>query len=125
MTNVPTRRARRADHFYSEEGLKEFVKYLDATRGTPISSTRSSTSTRRRTAFRWKWPCSTTIRSRRTSTPYVNNINTIEGGTHLTGFRRALTRTLKKYAEDSGMLTKLKFDINGDDFREDLRPSYR
>ena len=51
---------------------------------------------------------------------YVNNINTIEGGTHLTGFRRALTRTLKKYAEDSGMLTKLKFDINGDDFREGL-----
>ena len=49
---------------------------------------------------------------------YVNNINTIEGGTHLTGFRRALTRTLKKYAEDSGMLAKLKFDINGDDFRE-------
>ena len=51
---------------------------------------------------------------------YVNNINTIEGGTHLTGFRRALTRTLKKYAEDSGMLSKLKFDINGDDFREGL-----
>ena len=51
---------------------------------------------------------------------YVNNINTIEGGTHLTGFRRALTRTLKKYAEDSGMLAKLKFDINGDDFREGL-----
>ena len=51
---------------------------------------------------------------------YVNNINTIEGGTHLTGFRRALTRTLKKYAEDSGMLSKLKFEINGDDFREGL-----
>ena len=51
---------------------------------------------------------------------YVNNINTIEGGTHLTGFRRALTRTLKKYADDSGMLAKLKFDINGDDFREGL-----
>jgi DNA gyrase subunit B len=51
---------------------------------------------------------------------YVNNINTIEGGTHLAGFRRGLTRTLKKYAEDSGMTTKLKFDINGDDFREGL-----
>ena len=51
---------------------------------------------------------------------YVNNINTIEGGTHLAGFRRGLTRTLKSYAEKSGMLTKLKFDINGDDFREGL-----
>jgi len=51
---------------------------------------------------------------------YVNNINTIEGGTHLTGFRRALTRTLKKYADESGMLSKLKFDISGDDFREGL-----
>ncbi|MFW5872468.1 MAG: toprim domain-containing protein, partial [bacterium] len=51
---------------------------------------------------------------------YVNNINTIEGGTHLAGFRRGLTRTLKKYAEESGMTSKLKFDINGDDFREGL-----
>jgi DNA gyrase subunit B len=51
---------------------------------------------------------------------YVNNINTIEGGTHLAGFRRGLTRTLKNYAEKSGMLAKLKFDINGDDFREGL-----
>ena len=51
---------------------------------------------------------------------YVNNINTHEGGTHLAGFRRALTRTLKKYADNSGMLSKLKFDISGDDFREGL-----
>ena len=51
---------------------------------------------------------------------YVNNINTIEGGTHLSGFRRGLTRTLKNYADKSGMLAKLKFDINGDDFREGL-----
>ena len=51
---------------------------------------------------------------------YVNNINTIEGGTHLTGFRRALTRTMKKYAEENGMLSKVKFDISGDDFREGL-----
>ena len=51
---------------------------------------------------------------------YVNNINTIEGGTHLAGFKRGLTRTLKKYAEDSGATSKLKFDINGDDFREGL-----
>ena len=51
---------------------------------------------------------------------YVNNINTIEGGTHLTGFRRGLTRTLKSYAENSGMFQKLKFEISGDDFREGL-----
>ena len=51
---------------------------------------------------------------------YVNNINTHEGGTHLTGFRRGLTNTLKKYADGSGMLDKLKFDISGDDFREGL-----
>ncbi len=51
---------------------------------------------------------------------YVNNINTHEGGTHLSGFRRGLTRTLKSYADKSGMLSKLKFDINGDDFREGL-----
>ena len=51
---------------------------------------------------------------------YVNNINTHEGGTHLAGFRRGLTRTLKKYADDSGMLSKLKFEITGDDFREGL-----
>ncbi len=51
---------------------------------------------------------------------YVNNINTIEGGTHLAGFRRALTRTLKKYAEDSKMLEKVKVEISGDDFREGL-----
>ncbi len=51
---------------------------------------------------------------------YVNNINTHEGGTHLSGFRRGLTHTLKKYADASGMLTKLKFDIAGDDFREGL-----
>jgi DNA gyrase subunit B len=51
---------------------------------------------------------------------YVNNINTIEGGTHLAGFRRGLTRTLKAYADKSGLLAKLKFDISGDDFREGL-----
>jgi len=49
---------------------------------------------------------------------YVNNINTIEGGTHLSGFRRGLTRTLKSYADKSGMLSKLKFDINGDDLEK-------
>ena len=109
----------REDHFYSEEGLKEFVKYLDATRGTPIIDQIIYLDTEKNgvpveVAMQYNDSFSENVHS------YVNNINTIEGGTHLTGFRRALTRTLKKYAEDSGMLSKLKFDINGDDFREGL-----
>ena len=109
----------REDHFYSEEGLKEFVKYLDATRGMPIIESIIYLDTEKNgvpveVAMQYNDSYSENVHS------YVNNINTIEGGTHLTGFRRALTRTLKKYAEDSGMLSKVKFDINGDDFREGL-----
>ena len=105
--------------FYSEEGLKEFVKYLDATRGEPLTESVIYIDTERNgvpveVAMKYNNSFSENVHS------YVNNINTIEGGTHLTGFRRALTRTLKKYADDSGMLSKLKFDINGDDFREGL-----
>ena len=105
--------------FYSEEGLKEFVKYLDATRGEPLTESVIYIDTERNgvpveVAMQYNNSFSENVHS------YVNNINTIEGGTHLTGFRRALTRTLKKYADDSGMLSKLKFDINGDDFREGL-----
>ena len=107
------------ERFYSEEGLKEFVRYLDATRGTPIIESIIYLDTEKNgvpveVAMQYNDSYSENVHS------YVNNINTIEGGTHLTGFRRALTRTLKKYAEDSGMLAKLKFDINGDDFREGL-----
>ncbi len=109
----------REDHFYSEEGLKEFVKYLDATRGMPIIESIIYLDTEKNgvpveVAMQYNDSYSENVHS------YVNSINTIEGGTHLTGFRRALTRTLKKYAEDSGMLSKVKFDINGDDFREGL-----
>ena len=105
------------ERFYSEEGLKEFVRYLDATRGTPIIESIIYLDTEKNgvpveVAMQYNDSYSENVHS------YVNNINTIEGGTHLTGFRRALTRTLKKYADDSGMLAKLKFDINGDDFRE-------
>ena len=105
--------------FYSEEGLKEFVKYLDATRGEPLTESVIYIDTERNgvpveVAMQYNNSFSENVHS------YVNNINTIEGGTHLTGFRRALTRTLKKYADDSGLLSKLKFDINGDDFREGL-----
>ena len=108
-----------SEHFYSEEGLKEFVKYLDATRGMPIIESIIYIDTEKNgvpveVAMQYNDSYSENVHS------YVNNINTIEGGTHLTGFRTALTRTLKKYADESGMLSKLKFDINGDDFREGL-----
>ena len=108
-----------SETFYSVEGLKEFVRYLDATRGTPLTENVIYIDTEKdgipvEVAMQYNDSFSENVHS------YVNNINTIEGGTHLTGFRRALTRTLKKYAEDSGMLSKLKFDINGDDFREGL-----
>ncbi len=108
----------RVEYFYSEHGLKEFVDYLDATRGEPLTSMIYLDTERNgvpvEVAMHYNDSYSENVHS------YVNNINTIEGGTHLTGFRRALTRTLKKYADDSGMLAKLKFDINGDDFREGL-----
>ena len=108
-----------SEHFYSEQGLKEFVKYLDATRGEPIIESIIYLDTEKNgvpveVAMQYNDSFSENVHS------YVNNINTIEGGTHLTGFRMALTRTLKKYADESGMLTKLKFDISGDDFREGL-----
>ena len=104
--------------FHSVEGLKEFVRYVDSSRehlmndviyintekqGTPVE-----------VAIMYNTSYTENIHS------YVNNINTIEGGTHLAGFRRALTRTLKKYAEDNKMLEKAKVEISGDDFREGL-----
>lgn len=108
----------RSEEFYSEEGLREFVRFLDANRESLIESTIYIESDKNEVpvevAMQYNTSFSENIHS------YVNNINTIEGGTHLTGFRRALTRTLKKYADDSGMLSKLKFDISGDDFREGL-----
>ena len=109
----------RGEVFYSVEGLKEFVKYLDENRGTPLTEDIIYIDTEKdgipvEVAMQYNDSFSENVHS------YVNNINTIEAGTHLTGFRRALTRTLKKYADDSGLLSKLKFDINGDDFREGL-----
>ncbi|HDS08461.1 MAG TPA: DNA topoisomerase (ATP-hydrolyzing) subunit B [Bacteroides sp.] len=108
----------RKDHFYSDEGLKEFVAYLDATREKLIEEIIYMETEKNgvpvEIALQYNTSFSENIHS------YVNNINTIEGGTHLSGFRRGLTRTLKNYADKSGMLSKLKFDINGDDFREGL-----
>ena len=108
----------RTETFHSEEGLKEFVRYVDSSRehlfndiiylntekqGVPIE-----------VAIMYNTSYSENIHS------YVNNINTIEGGTHLAGFRTALTRTLKKYAEDTKALEKAKVEIAGEDFREGL-----
>ena len=109
----------KSEIFYSENGLQEFVEYLDTNRGEPIIESiiyldTESNGVPVEVAMQYNNSFSENVHS------YVNNINTIEGGTHLTGFRRALTRTLKKYAEDSGMLSKLKFEISGDDFREGL-----
>jgi DNA gyrase subunit B len=108
----------KSETFFSNEGLKEFVDYLDDTRIklTPeiIHIITEKNDIPVEIAMQYNTTFSENIHS------YVNNINTIEGGTHLTGFRRGLTRTLKNYAEQSGMLSKLKFDISGDDFREGL-----
>jgi DNA gyrase subunit B len=108
----------RHDEFFSEEGLKEFVAFLDANRESLIEETVHFETEKNdvpvEIALQYNTSFSENVHS------YVNNINTIEGGTHLSGFRRGLTRTLKNYADKSGMLAKLKFDINGDDFREGL-----
>ena len=106
------------ESFYSTAGLREFVEYLDETRVSLIDNVIHVSSDKTgipvEIALQYNTSYSENIHS------YVNNINTIEGGTHLTGFRRGLTRTLKNYADQSGMLSKLKIDISGDDFREGL-----
>jgi len=106
------------ENFFSERGLMEFVEYLDVNRErlteNIIYINYEKGDIPVELALQYNTSFSENVHS------YVNNINTIEGGTHLAGFRRGLTRTLKKYAEDSGMTSKLKFDINGDDFREGL-----
>ncbi|CAM3521903.1 DNA gyrase subunit B [Flavobacterium saliperosum S13] len=104
--------------FHSKEGLKEFVKFLDGNRIPIISHVISMENEKGEVpvevALIYNESYSENIFS------YVNNINTHEGGTHLQGFRMGLTRTLKKYADASGLLEKLKFEISGDDFREGL-----
>lgn len=106
------------DVFQSEEGLKEFIRFLDDTRQPIIEDVISMEGEKNdipvEVAMIYNDSFGENLHS------YVNNINTHEGGTHLAGFRRGLTTTLKKYADNSGMLDKLKFDIAGDDFREGL-----
>lgn len=104
--------------FHSSEGLKEFVKFLDGTREPLISDVIAFEGEKSGIPVEVAMIYNSTFTENIHS--YVNNINTHEGGTHLAGFRRGLTATLKKYAEQSGMLDKLKFEISGDDFREGL-----
>ena len=104
--------------FYSEEGLKEFVRYIDSSREHLVNDVIYINTEKQGTPVEVAIMYNTSYNENIHS--YVNNINTIEGGTHLAGFRRALTRTLKKYAEDNKMLEKAKVEIAGDDFREGL-----
>ncbi|WP_291781714.1 DNA topoisomerase (ATP-hydrolyzing) subunit B [Cecembia sp.] len=108
----------RSDEFFSEGGLVEFVQYLDETREkiieTPIYIDTEKNGVPVQVSMNYNSSYTENVVS------YVNNINTYEGGTHVSGFRMALTRTLKGYADKSGMLDKLKIDISGDDFREGL-----
>ncbi len=108
----------RSETFYSANGLADFIQYLDENREklipSPITIEGEKANIPVEIAMQYNTSFSENVHS------YVNNINTHEGGTHLAGFRRGLTRTLKSYAERSGLLAKLKFDINGDDFREGL-----
>ncbi len=106
------------EEFYSEIGLPEFVRFLDATREQLTQGVISMEGEKNGTPVEVAMVYNNSYTENLHS--YVNNINTHEGGTHLSGFRRGLTTTLKKYAENSGMLDKLKFDIAGDDFREGL-----
>ncbi|MEY4144343.1 MAG: topoisomerase (ATP-hydrolyzing) subunit [Bacteroidota bacterium] len=108
----------REDSFFSEGGLREFVAFLDSTREKlitePIYLEQSKSGVPVEVALQYNTSYTENVHS------YVNNINTHEGGTHVAGFRQALTRVLKQYADKEGMTAKLKFDIAGDDFREGL-----
>ena len=108
----------RSDEFFSEGGLVEFVQYLDETKEkiieSPIYIESEKNGVPVQVAMNYNSSYSENVVS------YVNTINTYEGGSHVSGFRRALTRTLKSYADKSGMLDKLKLEVSGDDFREGL-----
>lgn len=108
----------KTSEYYSEKGLEEFVQYIDGNKEHLIEDVIHITTEKQGIPVEIAMTYNTTYNENVYS--YVNNINTIEGGTHLTGFRRGLSRTLKKYADDSKMLEKLKIDISGDDFREGL-----
>ena len=107
-----------SETFHSDEGLSEFIKYLDSTREQLTSDVISMEGEKNGIPVEVAMVYNTSYSENLHS--YVNNINTHEGGTHLSGFRRGLTHTLKKYADESGLLKNVKFEIAGDDFREGL-----
>jgi len=118
MRELDEKGVAKSESFFSEGGLKEFVQYIDGTReiliSEPIYVEGERSGVPVEAAFQYNTGYAENLHS------YVNNINTIEGGTHVAGFRRALTRTLKSYADKQGFLKNLKFEISGDDFREGL-----
>lgn len=118
LREVPEGEEQPFDVFYSEKGLIDFINYLDGNReklmANPIYMEGEKNAIPMEIVMQYNNSFSENLHS------YVNNINTIEGGTHLAGFRRGLTRTLKNYAEKAGMFAKLKFDISPEDFREGL-----
>lgn len=108
----------KTDSFYSEKGLQEFVRYIDRSKEALIDDAIHIVTEKNGIPVEIALTYNTSFNENVFT--YVNNINTIEGGTHLTGFRRGLSRTLKKYADDSKMLERLKIEVSGDDFREGL-----
>ena len=108
----------KTERFYSETGLEEFVRYIDKNKDSLIQDPIHIVTEKNGIPIEIAMTYNDTYNENIFS--YVNNINTVEGGTHLTGFRRGLSRTLKKYAEDSKMLEKVKVEISGDDFREGI-----
>ena len=108
----------KSESFYSENGLEEFVKYIDRAKEPLIDHAIHIVTEKNGVPVEIALTYNTSYNENVFT--YVNNINTIEGGTHLTGFRRGLSRTLKKYADDSKMLERLKIEVSGDDFREGL-----
>ena len=108
----------KSEIFHSDEGLKEFVRYIDRSKEQLIPDVIHIVTEKQGIPVEVAMTYNTSFNESVFS--YVNDINTIEGGTHLAGFRRGLTRTLKKYADDSKLLEKAKVEISGDDFREGL-----
>ena len=108
----------KSEVFFSKEGLPEFIKFLDGSREPLLKDVIAFEGEKNGVPVEVAMIYNTSYAENLHS--YVNNINTHEGGTHLSGFRRGLTHTLKKYSEGSGMLDKLKFEVSGDDFREGL-----
>lgn len=118
MRDIDTDGKPKSEKFYSKEGLKEFVQYIDSNKEPLINEVIYLNTERQGIPVEVALTYNSSFNENVYS--FVNNVNTIEGGTHLTGFRRGLTTTLKKYADDNKLLEREKVEISGDDFREGL-----